>query len=187
LARYQKGEIENLSNKKEFVRKSYGEIKKPIYPAVNSRKIEKEKNRQKFGQRTLLSMLAYGLSSRARNVAGRLQQGAVDAYRVGQELLWTADAVPKAANGDGAAFNTTGMQSRKTMRQVWPLYQQTGMSSILKQYTPLFQPLNINQCLFNRSNRIRLSKRSGYPELRFDQGPHRRTVPDSFPLRILLS
>lgn len=89
-----------------------------------------------------------GDTSQARSVADSLQQGAVDAYMVGQELLWIADAVPKAANGDWSAFNTTGTQSRKTMRQVWPLYQQLGMQSVLDQYKPLFQPMIEEQVKF---------------------------------------
>jgi hypothetical protein len=89
-----------------------------------------------------------GNMSHARDVANSLQQGAVDAFMIGQELLWIANVVPKAANGDWTDFNNTGTQSRMTMRQVWPIYKTMGMSSMLNQYMPLFQPMIEEQVTF---------------------------------------
>ena len=84
----------------------------------------------------------------AHAIARSLQDGAVDALMVGQELLWIANAVPKAANGDWTAFNTTGTQSRETMRQIWPLYKQMGMQPILDRFIPLFKPMIEEQVKF---------------------------------------
>lgn len=95
------------------------------------------------------SVLSMGGNWRhAHAIARSLQDGAVDAFVVGEELLWIADAVPKAANGDWTAFNTTGTQSREAMRQIWPLYQQMGMQPVLDRFIPLFKPMIEEQVKF---------------------------------------
>ena len=57
-----------------------------------------------------------GNMSQARDVSQSIQQGAVDTFMIGQELLWISNVVPKAANGDWTDFNKTGTQSRMTLR-----------------------------------------------------------------------
>ncbi len=60
----------------------------------------------------------------AGKVADSINSGAVEAFIMGQELVWLADVVPAAALGDWGPFVSTGTVSRLTFRQQWPLVQQ---------------------------------------------------------------
>ena len=44
-------------------------------------------------------------------------------FEIGQELLWLAQVLPPAAQGDYAPYNTTGTFNRRMMRQVLPQFQ----------------------------------------------------------------
>ncbi len=60
----------------------------------------------------------------ARAVADGLQSGSLDMFTMGQELLWLAQVLPAAAEGDWKPFETTGTLSRQQIRQYLPFLQQ---------------------------------------------------------------
>ncbi len=81
----------------------------------------------------------------ARQVSNSIHSGGVDAIAIGQELVWLADVVPAAASGNWELFVNTGTQSRLSVRQIWPLYQQMrvmdpSMGTILEQSMNQMQP-----------------------------------------------
>lgn len=84
----------------------------------------------------------------ANKVAQSIQQGATDTFAMGQELLWIARVIPKAANGDWVEFKTTGTQSRMMIRQLWPIYRQMGSVALLNQTMLSFQPMMEEQVKF---------------------------------------
>lgn len=149
-------EVQNPESIRQFINENKSLLQDDS-PTINSAK--------KLGEKLIQSGLsafsyddydrAYGSvlnmggdMNQARGVADSLKQGSVDAFMMGQELLWIANVVPKAANGDWTDFDQTGTQSRKTMRQVWPIYQSLGMQPILNEYMPLFQPIIEEQVTF---------------------------------------
>jgi hypothetical protein len=81
----------------------------------------------------------------ARSVASSVNSGSLDAVMMGQELLWLAQVVPAAAQGNWGPFNNTGSMSRSNIRQVWPFYQQMmamdpSMRAILDEVLGQVQP-----------------------------------------------
>lgn len=91
-------------------------------------------SKKKSYERAYDRMIDMGQSdSDAYAVAQSIQQETVNAYQIGQELLWIAAVVPKAANGDWIEYNSTGTQSRLQLRQIWPLFKQMEMEQTLEQ------------------------------------------------------
>ena len=81
----------------------------------------------------------------ARSVASSINSGSIEAYMMGEELVWLSEVVPAAAEGDWTRFAGTGTQSRLMFRQVWPLYQQMlamdpSMRTILESAMAQMQP-----------------------------------------------
>ena len=59
----------------------------------------------------------------ARQIENDVNSGALDLYTIGQELLWLAEVLPEAAQGNWSAYNNTGTEMRKQVRQILPLLQ----------------------------------------------------------------
>ena len=99
-----------------------------------------------------------GTIEQAQDVAGSMRSGALDAFMTGKELIWLAEVIPQAAQGNWQPFLNTGTESRLQFRQVIPLLQQAGLGADLGQIAPLidqFGPMVEEQmvmaaCLFRR-------------------------------------
>lgn len=69
------------------------------------------------------TLAAGGTMEMAHDVGSSMQSGSLDAYMMGQELVWLAQVLPSAANGNWNPYRTTGTQTRNQLRQILPIYQ----------------------------------------------------------------
>ncbi len=63
----------------------------------------------------------------ARDVASSISSASLDAFVMGQELLWLTVVMPAAAQGNWEPFVTTGTYSRQYIIQIIPIYSMTGI------------------------------------------------------------
>ncbi len=84
----------------------------------------------------------------ARGVADSMQSGTLDLFMLGQELLWLAEVLPSAADGDWGPFKTTGTETRIMARQLLPLMNMMLESdpdsaaiknAVMQQYQPIVE------------------------------------------------
>ena len=68
--------------------------------------------------------LPEGLQHLPGEVDDSLRSYGSDMFAMGQEFLWLARVLPPAAQGNYGPYNRTGTDTRQTLRQVWPIYQQ---------------------------------------------------------------
>ena len=79
------------------------------------------------GDRDLIYERALKMGSTARQadeVARSVSSGAVDAFVMGQELLWLAQVLPQGASGNWDPYLSTGTPTREQARQLLPVYRQ---------------------------------------------------------------
>jgi hypothetical protein len=82
----------------------------------------------------------------ARGVANSLQSGNLDMLRMGQELVWLANVLPAAADGNWTLFDTTGTYLRTTYRQMKPFMDEMSdpevraiVQNVRGQYEPIVE------------------------------------------------
>ena len=63
-----------------------------------------------------------GTMEQARDVANSISSGSMNLYMLGNELLWLAEVLPYAVNGNWRPFQTTGTNTRNQIRQILPFY-----------------------------------------------------------------
>ena len=87
-----------------------------------------------------------GSMEQARDVASSINQGAVDLFIMGKELVWLAKVLPSATEGDWNLFETSGTETRNQIRQVLPMYKiilemdpstAQMVNSVMKQFQPI--------------------------------------------------
>lgn len=64
-----------------------------------------------------------GLEDLPGQVDASMRSYGSDMFAMGQELLWLANVLPAAAQGNYTPYNTTGTDTRRMMHQVLPMYQ----------------------------------------------------------------
>jgi hypothetical protein len=64
-----------------------------------------------------------GLSHLPGEVDRSMRNYGSDMVTMGQELIWLANVLPAAAQGDYIPYNTTGTETRRMISQIQPIYQ----------------------------------------------------------------
>ena len=64
-----------------------------------------------------------GLGHLPGQVDASMRSYGSEMFTMGQELIWLANVLPAAAQGDYTPYNTTGTDTRRMMYQVLPMYQ----------------------------------------------------------------
>lgn len=95
----------------------------------------------------------------AQDVAGSMNQGAMDAWSTGRELTWLSQVLPAAAVGNWDPYWNTGTQTRNQVRQALAIIgSMPDMGSMMQQLQHLlgiFQPqieeqMVMASCLFRQ-------------------------------------
>ena len=89
----------------------------------------------------------------AHSVADSIQSGNLGLFAMGQELLWLAEVLPSAAEGNWTPFNTTGTEARITTRNYLSIVNSMGMMDpetlqIMQASMTQFQTLAEDQIVF---------------------------------------
>jgi hypothetical protein len=82
----------------------------------------------------------------ATRIANEFNAGAYDAMMIGEELIWLAEVLPQAAEGNWTPYQTTGSERRKAARDYVALMRSLDglmepgtseqISGVMKQYGP---------------------------------------------------
>ena len=64
-----------------------------------------------------------GLGHLPGQVDASMRSYGSDMFAMGQELLWLANVLPAAAQGNYTSYNMTGTATRRMMNQVAPMYK----------------------------------------------------------------
>jgi len=85
-----------------------------------------------------------GLEHLPGEVSDSLNRYSSDIFTMGQELNWLAEVLPSVAQGNYTPYNSTGTETRRTLRQILPMYQQICMfdPSICQMMTNIFGQLS---------------------------------------------
>jgi hypothetical protein len=89
-------------------------------------------------------VMPQGLEHLPGEVSDSVNRYSSDIFTMGQELHWLAEVLPSVVLGNYNPYNSTGTETRRTLRQILPMYQQMCMSDpfICQMVTNIFGQLS---------------------------------------------